>query len=117
MASFSFGDVRYWNDMGLQTPCPIHFTLEEIKSHLQDAESWNEVQDFFDSIQNIVQRDGWTHHETFDEALAFFADLRSIGLKDMKGREREWFEERTRWAAEKCSSWTFESSNSCRQQY
>jgi hypothetical protein len=65
---------------------------------LQDAEGWNEVQDFFDSIEGLVKRDGWTHNETFDDALEFFSSLRKVGLKDMKGKEKERFEKETRWA-------------------
>ena len=53
---------------------------------MQDAEGWNEVQDFFDTIESLVRRDGCTHNETFGDALAFFSDLRKVGLKDMKGK-------------------------------
>ena len=56
------------------------------------------MQDFFDSVEGLVKRDGWTHHETFDAALAFFSDLRKMGLKHMKGEEREKFEKQARWA-------------------
>lgn len=69
-----------------------------MKNHLQDADGWNEVQDFFDSIEGLVKRDGWTHNETFGDALEFFSSLRKVGLKDMKGEEREKFEKETRWA-------------------
>lgn len=69
-----------------------------MERHLADSEGWNEVQDFFDSIDGLVERDGWTHHETFDAALAFFAELRMKGLRSMKGEEREQFEKQTRWA-------------------
>lgn len=55
--------------MGIQRDCPIHFTNDEVRSHLIDSEGWNEVQDFFDSVKDIVKRDGWTHHETFDFLL------------------------------------------------
>lgn len=63
-----------------------------------DAEGWNEVQDFFDGIEDLVKRDGWTHLETFDVALRFFSDLRKEGLEHLKGEERENFEKDTRWA-------------------
>lgn len=87
--------------MGIQRACPIHFTDDELKSHLKDSEGWNEVQDFFDSVEGLVKRDGWTHHETFDVAMAFFSDLRKMGLKHMKGEEREKFEKQTLWAKDK----------------
>jgi len=84
--------------MGFDRECPIHFSEDELRIHLQDAEGWNEVQDFFDNIRELVKRDGWTYNETFDTALAFFSELRKIGLRDMKGKEREQFEKQTRWA-------------------
>lgn len=84
--------------MGIKGDCPIHFTEDEQRKHLQDAEGWNEVQDFFDSIEGLVKRDGWTSNETFDEAVRFFSDLRKVGLQKMKGKEREEFEKETRWA-------------------
>ncbi|KAK2763871.1 Phosphotransferase enzyme [Arachnomyces sp. PD_36] len=89
---------RDWNELGVEGDCPIHFTKGELESHLRDAEGWNEVQDFFDGIEGLVKRDGWTHHETFDDALDFFSSLRKVGLKNMKGKEREIFEKDTRWA-------------------
>ncbi|KAJ8097678.1 kinase-like domain-containing protein [Lipomyces tetrasporus] len=99
----SFGEAlinveRHWKELAIEGSCPIHFTEDELESHLQDAEGWNEVQDFFDSINGLVKRDGWTHHETFGDALEFFSSLRKVGLKDMKGKEREKFEKETRWA-------------------
>jgi hypothetical protein len=65
---------------------------------LQDAQGWNEAQDFFDSIKGLVERDGWTNNDTYGDALTFFSDLRKLGLKDMKGKEMERFERETRWA-------------------
>lgn len=59
------------------------------------------MHDFFDSVEGLVKRDGWTHHETFDAAMAFFSDLRKMGLKHMKGKERENFEKQTLWANDK----------------
>lgn len=84
--------------MGMPGDCPYHFTSEELRSHAVDAEGWNEVQDFFDSIEGLVKRDGWTHSDTFDAAFQFFSDLRKLGLKRMKGEEREIFDKHTSWA-------------------
>ncbi|CRL22533.1 Aminoglycoside phosphotransferase [Penicillium camemberti] len=49
---------RHWKELGMQGECPIHFTDNELQGHLVDAEGWNEVQDFFDSIEGLVKRDG-----------------------------------------------------------
>lgn len=65
---------------------------------MQDAEGWNEAQDFFDHIEWLVKKDGWTCNETYDAAVQFFSDLRKVGLQNMKGKEREDFEKETRWA-------------------
>ncbi|KAJ5472136.1 hypothetical protein N7539_008705 [Penicillium diatomitis] len=78
-----------------QGNCSYHFTEEELKSHAVDAEGWNEVRDFFDRIEDLVKRDGWTHPETFDVAFDFFCDLPKLGLRRMKGREREIFDKHT----------------------
>ncbi|KAJ0417136.1 hypothetical protein BJY00DRAFT_303689 [Aspergillus carlsbadensis] len=90
--------LKLWQDLGTTGNCPYHFTEEELKNHLADADGWNEVQDFFDSIEDLVQRDGWTHHETFEQARKFFEELREVGLKRMKCKEREIFDKQTTWA-------------------
>ena len=84
--------TRYWKELSFDGECPIHFSEDELRSHLEDAEGWNEVQDFFDLIQHLVNRDGWTHNETYDAALDFFSRLRQEALQGMKGKEREEFE-------------------------
>lgn len=33
----------------------------------------------------------------YDEAVALFAELRELGLENMKGKERDEFEALTRW--------------------
>jgi hypothetical protein len=75
-----------------------HFTEEELKSHTVDVEAWNEVQGSSDGIEGLAKKDGWTHPETFDAAFNFFSDLRKLGLKRMKGRQKEIFDKKTRWA-------------------
>ncbi|OJJ65712.1 hypothetical protein ASPBRDRAFT_139524 [Aspergillus brasiliensis CBS 101740] len=88
---------RYWKELGRQGECPIHFTKDDLDKHLQEAEGWNEVQDFFDRIEGLVKRDGWTHNETFHEAVKFFSDLRNAGLQNVRGEERKILEKETRW--------------------
>ncbi|RAL14078.1 aminoglycoside phosphotransferase family protein [Aspergillus homomorphus CBS 101889] len=89
---------RHWAELGIKGDCPIHFTDAELRDHLRDSEGWNVVQDFFEKIDGLVQRDGWTSNETFDEAIRFFIDLRKTGLENAKGEKRERLEEETRWA-------------------
>ncbi len=89
---------RHWNEIGFGIPCPINFTQEEIQNHMRDGEGWNEQADFWDSLEGFVARDGWTSHETYEEAVEMFATLREEGLKQMTGKEKEEFEMQSRWA-------------------
>ena len=85
--------------MGFKTPCPIHFTEEDIQNHMRDGEGWNEQAIFWERLEGFVARDGWTLHEMYKDALDMFAGLREEGLKQMSGKEREEFEKQTKWAA------------------
>jgi hypothetical protein len=89
---------RYWKELGFDGECPIHFSEDELRSHLEDGEGWNDVKDFFELIQHLVERDGWTRNETYDAAVALFSELRQEALQGMKGKEREEYEKATRWA-------------------
>ncbi len=95
---------RHWDELGFNTPCPIHFTEEELQAHYRDGEGWNERADFWDSLAGFVSRDGWTSNETYDQALEMFAELREEGLKNLTGKERVDFEAQTRWAERKVNS-------------
>lgn len=61
---------RTWDRLDSEISCPVHFTPDEIDRHYKDAEGWNKLQDFRDATSHILQRDGWTHHDTYDRALA-----------------------------------------------
>ncbi|KAH6690267.1 kinase-like domain-containing protein [Leptodontidium sp. MPI-SDFR-AT-0119] len=89
---------RDWDELGFDSPCPIHFTEEELQAHYKDGEGWNERADFWDSLAGFVSRDGWTSNATYDQALEMFAELREEGLKTFTGKERADFEAQTRWA-------------------
>ncbi|KAI0104819.1 kinase-like domain-containing protein [Nemania sp. FL0031] len=89
---------RNWDDICPGRPCPIEFTKEEIETHFRETDGWNENADFWASVSSLVQRDGWTSHETYDEAVELFAQLRAEGLRQLKGEERAKFEKETRWA-------------------
>ncbi|TVY94253.1 Altered inheritance of mitochondria protein, mitochondrial [Lachnellula willkommii] len=91
---------RYWDELGFNIPCPIHFTEDELRSHLDDAEGWNEVQDFWDSVAGIVERDGWTPCDKYEDAVVLFSELRQTGLEVMIGQDRNRFEKQTRWVEE-----------------
>ncbi|KKZ65771.1 hypothetical protein EMCG_08420 [[Emmonsia] crescens] len=88
---------RHWHGLGFDFACPIHFTEEELQGHAKDGEGWNEVQDFWRALEGIVTRDGWAPHNLYDDAVALFAELREIGLKNMVGKDRKDFEVQTQW--------------------
>ena len=69
--------MRHWKDINGAANCPYKFSPEEIRDHLEDASGWNEAQDFFDELDGLVDRDGWTHYDTFEQAREAFDDLHS----------------------------------------
>ncbi|GAB1206468.1 hypothetical protein APSETT445_005157 [Aspergillus pseudonomiae] len=88
---------RSWNEMGFDFPCPIHFTEDDLRVHAEESDGWNDVQEFWDSVADIVSRDGWTPHHSYDDAVSLFTELRDIGLKARVGKERDTFEKQTEW--------------------
>lgn len=84
--------IRHWREINDRIPCPIAFADEELQSHYQDGEGWNEQAVFWESLDGIVHRDGWTSHENYDQAFEIFAKLRKQGLELLDGTERDVFE-------------------------
>ncbi|KAH0841198.1 phosphotransferase enzyme family protein [Fonsecaea pedrosoi] len=91
--------ARHWEEINSQVPYPINFTEDELEAHHRDGDGWNEQAEFWDSLQGLVHRDGWTSNETYDQALKMFAQLRDQGLQHLTGEERREFEQQTRWAS------------------
>lgn len=89
----------HWDEINSQTPCPISFTDEELEAHHRDGEGWNERAEFWDSLESLVHRDGWTSNENYNQALEIFTQLREAGLKNLTGEELREFEQQTRWAS------------------
>ncbi|KAJ2986726.1 hypothetical protein NUW58_g4892 [Xylaria curta] len=92
---------RNWDDICPGRPCPIEFTKAELEIHFRETDGWNENADFWDSVSFLVQKDGWTSHETYNDAVKLFAQLREEGLRQLEGEERVKFERETRWADKK----------------
>ncbi|GLA35090.1 phosphotransferase enzyme [Aspergillus niger] len=57
---------------------PHHLHPNEIHKHHKDSEGWNEVQDFWDALSGILSRDGWTSHETYDQAVSIYAQIQDL---------------------------------------
>jgi hypothetical protein len=57
---------------GIDVPCPISFTREEIREAREQAQAWAAAFNEFNSLRDqIVGKDGWVSHE-YDEAMIQF---------------------------------------------
>ncbi|KAL4797156.1 hypothetical protein BDV19DRAFT_377848 [Aspergillus venezuelensis] len=54
--------------------CPLSSLPEEISNHFEDGEGWHEIQYFLDSIEHILDRDGWTSNEPYENAKSIYDD-------------------------------------------
>ncbi|GKZ43943.1 phosphotransferase enzyme [Aspergillus brasiliensis] len=89
---------RYWESMGFDIPCPIHFTEEEVHHcEEEEGEIWNKIQDFWDSAAKGVNREGFTSHACYDGALTVFRNLREACKNTAEGIQREMWDKQARW--------------------
>lgn len=57
---------------------------------MEDTRGCNEFEDFWDSVAHIVDRDGWTQNENYDQAVAFFEEIKKEGFDfDFEAYKRE----------------------------
>lgn len=58
---------------GIDIPCPISFTEDQIRETKEQAEVWAAVFNEFNDLRGlIVGKDGWTSHEEYEEAMTRF---------------------------------------------
>ncbi|RMZ78659.1 hypothetical protein DV738_g3782, partial [Chaetothyriales sp. CBS 135597] len=58
---------------GIQVPCPISFTEDQIREANEQAEEWAVAFNEFDALRSqVVGKDGWVSHEEYAEAMAHF---------------------------------------------
>ncbi|OJJ32718.1 hypothetical protein ASPWEDRAFT_158823 [Aspergillus wentii DTO 134E9] len=89
---------RYWYELGVDGPCPIHFSEEEIENHLKEGDGFNEIQDLFQALEKVVQRDGWTFPDTYDTAVELFEEFKRFGYEEAdKENDRDEFKRILRW--------------------
>ncbi|KAH7386943.1 kinase-like domain-containing protein [Phaeosphaeria sp. MPI-PUGE-AT-0046c] len=91
---------RDWHLIDETSSCPYHFSSEEIAQHRIDGKGFNENADFWDNLEGRVHRSGYTSHADFQDAAAYFSELRRVGLETLVGDERKTFELQTRWMIE-----------------
>jgi hypothetical protein len=56
------------------------FIQQKIEAHLKDGDSWNDKADFWDLLEELVHRDGWTSNEGDEHALDMFVQHREEEL-------------------------------------
>ncbi|PWY78015.1 phosphotransferase family protein [Aspergillus sclerotioniger CBS 115572] len=77
---------RDWDSLNHDVKCPIYFSPEDIRKHREDGKDWNEMQDFWDELSGIVERDGWTSHDTYVEVKPYFDKIQDE-KSSQSGRE------------------------------
>jgi pentatricopeptide repeat protein len=87
---------REWSDF-TDKPCPYHFSDDEVRQHQEEGAAFNESQDFWESVHEIVTDEGYTSTRNFEKAVEIFQKLRDAGLNNLQGEERNEFERQTRW--------------------
>ncbi|KAF2220378.1 phosphotransferase enzyme family protein [Elsinoe ampelina] len=68
-----------WSEIGGDRPCPFAFSAAELEQHYASAKEWNAEADFWDGLDGLVMKDGWTSNEDYEDALAFFEGLGEEG--------------------------------------
>lgn len=81
--------------------CPYHFSSDELTQHREEAEAFNNAQDFWEMLKDKVNADGWTANDDFDAAVEYFSQLREAGLASLEGDERDEFEMQTKWVLDR----------------
>lgn len=71
---------------GIDIPCPVSFTEDQIRETKLQAEEWAVAFSEFNDLQSqIVGKGGWVSHEEYDEAIARFHDYKPA-LEELRER-------------------------------
>ena len=63
---------------GLEIPCPISFSKEEIVDSRQQVAAWADAYTEFDGLRTqVMGKDGWVSHEEYREAMNRWEDHRA----------------------------------------
>ncbi|RHZ48909.1 hypothetical protein CDV55_101627 [Aspergillus turcosus] len=63
---------------GLEIPCPISFSKEEIEESRRQATAWADAYTELDTLRTqVVGKDGWVSHEEFEGAMRRWEDNRA----------------------------------------
>ncbi len=86
---------RYWDNIctaDASASCPFHFSTDEIELHNEDTKAYEKMHEVFEARGGIMRRDGWTSHETYNEAVGLYARLSNKKLGEIANRDGEHFE-------------------------
>ena len=97
--ALSPADCRWseWDHFGATQPCPYRFSPEEIRRHSEEAESFNNSQEFWKVLQGILTDKDYASNESLGQAVNILTTLREASLLNLVGTERRSFDEETRW--------------------
>ncbi|KAF1951434.1 hypothetical protein CC80DRAFT_519375 [Byssothecium circinans] len=59
---------REWEHFGVNESCPYHFTEEEIERHYKETDTFNESQEFWKSVNQVLTDEGYTSNDTYEQA-------------------------------------------------
>ncbi|KAF2748369.1 hypothetical protein M011DRAFT_493763 [Sporormia fimetaria CBS 119925] len=67
---------RDWDQFQTDQPCPYKYTDEEMEESYKDADTLNKLQDLWEKISTVLTKEGYTHNETYDDAVEVFEALK-----------------------------------------
>ncbi|KXT03389.1 hypothetical protein AC578_3947 [Pseudocercospora eumusae] len=68
---------REWSHFGLDKDCqcPFEFSASEIRQHDEEAENFNDSQQFWSNLRGILSSDGYTTNEDYPRAVKLLEEL------------------------------------------
>lgn len=76
---------------------PYHFSAEEVREHREEAQHFNESQEFWTGLSGTLTDEGYTNKDTFAKAVETVKNLRETGLANLESEERDAFDKETSW--------------------
>lgn len=92
--------TREWEAFNTDTPCPYHFTQEELERHNDEIEPFNDSQELWSRFEGVLTDEGFALNETYEQAVEAVRGLKAAGLDGLEGEKREKFEKETQWVTD-----------------
>ncbi|EEH20664.2 hypothetical protein PABG_02895 [Paracoccidioides brasiliensis Pb03] len=77
----SFSQRKRWGFLGIEEPIPHKFSDEELNAQTDGAAKFNELQDFWDMISNLVDRCRWSSNSTYPQAVELLEEMDRESIK------------------------------------